>query len=78
MRRGRVKGPLGSHERPYSALRFRLVLALFGAGVLLIGAVLAVALTSSAPLIIILWAGFVASCLNVYWVRQRLHHEQPR
>lgn len=78
MRRGRLKGPLGSHERPYSALRFRFVLALFGTAVLLIGAVLAMLLAGPVPLIIVLWAGFLASCLNVYWVRQRLYHEQPR
>ncbi|MBB4934286.1 fatty acid desaturase [Lipingzhangella halophila] len=77
MRRGRVKAPLGSHERPYSALRFRFVLAVFGAAILLIGAVLAIALSDSPPLMIILAAGFVAACFNVYWVRQRLQHEQP-
>ncbi|WP_046469387.1 hypothetical protein [Allosalinactinospora lopnorensis] len=76
MRRGRVKGSLGSHERPYSALRFRLVLALFGALVLLTGTVLAVLLTDSAPLAVILGAGFVGACFNVYWVSQRLHYEQ--
>ncbi len=76
MRKGRVKAPLGSHERPYSALRFRFVLALFGACVLLLGTVLAVVLTDTVPLMIVLGAAFVASCFNVYWVRTRLRHEQ--
>ncbi|TQN28790.1 hypothetical protein FHX37_4155 [Haloactinospora alba] len=75
MRRGRLKGPLGSHDRPASALRFRLVLAVFGAGVLLAGAVLAVVLADSAPLAVILGAGFLAACLNVYWVYQRIRYE---
>lgn len=76
MRRGRLKGAMGSHDRPASALRFRLVLAVFGAGVLLAGAVLAVVLAGSAPLAVILSAGFLAACLNVYWVYQRLRNEE--
>ncbi|CAM3765557.1 hypothetical protein [Nocardiopsis rhodophaea] len=76
MRRGRLKGPLGSHDRPASALGFRLILAVFGAGVLLIATVLAVLLTDSVPLIVVFAAGFIAAGLNVYWVWQRLRHER--
>ncbi|GAA1995281.1 hypothetical protein GCM10009799_21980 [Nocardiopsis rhodophaea] len=76
MRRGRLKGPLGSHDRPASALGFRLILAVFGAGVLLVATVLAVLLTDSVPLIVVFTAGFIAACLNVYWVWQRLRHER--
>ncbi|MBB6118474.1 hypothetical protein [Nocardiopsis algeriensis] len=76
MRRGRLKGPLGSPERPASALGFRMVLALFGALVLLVGTVCAVLLTDEVWLMVLLGAGFVAACVNVYWVNRRLRHER--
>ncbi|MFC3998308.1 hypothetical protein ACFOVU_20450 [Nocardiopsis sediminis] len=76
MRRGRLKGPLGSHERPASPLGFRLVLAVFGAVVLLVGTVLAIVWAHSVPLAIVLGAGTLAACLNVYWVGRRLRHER--
>ncbi|GAA3977388.1 hypothetical protein FOF52_18295 [Thermobifida alba] len=76
MRRGRLKGPLGSHDRPASALTFRLVLAVFGATVLLVGAVLAAVWARSAPLTIVLTSGFLAACLNVYWVSRRRRYER--
>ncbi|WP_067969611.1 hypothetical protein [Nocardiopsis trehalosi] len=76
MRRGRLRGPLGSHDRPASALGFRMVLAVFGAVVLLGGTVLGAVWARSWPLTVVLGAGFLAACLNVYWVRQRLRHER--
>ena len=76
-RRGRLKGALGSHDRPASALGFRLVLALFGALVLLLGTAAAMIWTDEAWLVVILGLGFVASCVNVYWVSRRLHYERP-
>ena len=76
MRRGRLKGPLGSHERPASALGFRMVLAVFGALVLLVGAVCAYLLTDQTWLTVALGAGFIAACLNVYWVGRRLRYER--
>ncbi|MFC4565076.1 hypothetical protein ACFO4E_24740 [Nocardiopsis mangrovi] len=76
MRRGRLKGPLGSHERPASPLGFRVVLAVFGMVVLFAGTVLAIVWAHSVPLAVVLAAGFVAACLNVYWVGQRLRHER--
>lgn len=75
MRRGRVKGPYGSHDRPASALRFRLVLAVFGALVLAVGTALALLWVESVPLAVVLAAGFLAALLNVYWVLQRLWNE---
>ncbi|GAA1105457.1 hypothetical protein [Nocardiopsis metallicus] len=77
-RRGRLKGALGSHDRPASALTFRVVLALFGALVLLLGTAAAVTWTDETWLIIVLGLGFVAACVNVYWVSRRLHYERPR
>ncbi|MDA0565922.1 hypothetical protein LG943_16610 [Streptomonospora sp. S1-112] len=74
-RRGRLKGALGSHDRPASPLAFRLVLAVFGAGVLVVGTVLSVLLGGPPPLTIVLAAGTVASGFNVYWVWQRWRHE---
>ncbi|WP_026122891.1 hypothetical protein [Nocardiopsis halotolerans] len=71
MRRGRLKGALGSHERPASALGFRMVLAVFGALVFLVGAVLAYLWTDQMWLVVLLGAGFVAACVNVYWVGRR-------
>ncbi|PWV45486.1 hypothetical protein [Nocardiopsis sp. L17-MgMaSL7] len=76
-RRGRLKGALGTHDRPASALGFRLVLAVFGALVLLLGTVAAIVLTNQAWLIVVLGVGFVAACVNVYWVSRRLHYERP-
>ncbi|KUP96430.1 hypothetical protein [Thermobifida cellulosilytica] len=76
MRRGRLKGPLGSHERPASALTFRLVLAVFGATVLLVGAVLAAVWARSAPLTVVMAAGFFGACLNIYRVALRRRHER--
>ncbi|GLU47281.1 hypothetical protein [Nocardiopsis ansamitocini] len=76
MRGGRLKGPIGSPERPASALTFRLVLAVFGAAVCLIGAVLAVLWAHSASLTVVLGAGFLAACLNVYWVSRRRRYER--
>ncbi len=76
-RRGRLKGALGTHDRPASALGFRLVLAVFGALVLLLGTVAAIVLTNQAWLVIVLGVGFVAACVNVYWVSRRLHYERP-
>lgn len=76
-RRGRLKGALGSHDRPASALGFRLILALFGALVLLLGTVAAMVWTDEVWLIVLLGVGFVASCVNVYWVSRRLHYERP-
>jgi len=78
MRRGRLKGPLGSPERPASALAFRLVLAVFGALVMLVGLVLAFAWGADAWLVVLLGAGLVGTCVNVYWVRRRLRYERPR
>lgn len=77
-RRGRLKGALGSHERPASALGFRVILALFGALVLLVGTAAAMLWTNETWLIIVLGVGFVAACVNVYWVSRRLHYERPR
>ena len=57
MRRGRLKGPLGSPERPASALGFRLVLAVFGVLVMLVGLVLAFAWNAEAWLVVLLGAG---------------------
>lgn len=76
-RRGRLKGALGSHDRPASALGFRLILALFGALVLLLGMAAAMIWTDEAWLVVVLGVGFVASCVNVYWVSRRLHYERP-
>ncbi|GAA3728930.1 hypothetical protein HDA32_000097 [Spinactinospora alkalitolerans] len=76
MRGGRLKGPLGSIERPASALRFRLVLAVFGVLVLLTGALLAALWAHSAPLTVLLVAGCAAAGTNAYWVGRRLHHER--
>ncbi len=76
-RRGRLKGALGSHDRPASALGFRLVLALFGALVLLLGTAAALVWTDEVWLVVVLGLGFVASCVNVYWVSRRLHYERP-
>jgi hypothetical protein len=76
-RRGRLKGALGSHDRPASALGFRLILALFGALVLLLGTAAAMVWTDEVWLIVVLGVGFVASCVNVYWVSRRLHYERP-
>src|SRR5690606_33879155 len=73
-RRGRLKGPLGSHDRPASALAFRLVLAVFGAAVLLAAALLAWTWAQHALLTFVFAAGLLASLLNVYWVYQRLRH----
>ncbi|TDQ55284.1 hypothetical protein [Actinorugispora endophytica] len=76
MRRGRLRGPLGSHDRPASALTFRLVLAVFGAAVLLAGAVLAAVWARSVPLAVVLAAGFLAACLNIYRVNRRRRFER--
>ena len=76
MRRGSLKGPLGSHDRPASALTFRRGLAVFGAVVLLVGAVLAAVWADSVPLAVVLGAGFLAACLNVYWVSRRRRYER--
>ncbi|WP_304452363.1 hypothetical protein [Nocardiopsis sp. YSL2] len=78
MRRGRLKGPLGSHERPASALGFRMVLAVFGALVLLGGTVAAMVWTGETWLAVLLGAGFLAACANVFWVSRRLRYERPR
>ncbi|WP_017623752.1 hypothetical protein [Nocardiopsis chromatogenes] len=75
-RPGRLKGALGSHERPASALAFRLVLAWFGAAVLLTATALAAVWAHHTPLAVVFGAGFLGACLNVYWVRQRLRHER--
>lgn len=75
MRRGRLKGQLGSHDRPASALGFRMVLALFGALILLCGAVFALVWAQETWLAVLLGAGFVAACVNAYWVRRRLRYE---
>ncbi|MDA2814317.1 hypothetical protein O4J56_26960 [Nocardiopsis sp. RSe5-2] len=75
-RPGRLKGALGSHERPASALAFRLVLAWFGAAVMLTATVLAVVWAHHTLLAVVFGAGFLGTCLNVYWVRQRLRHER--
>jgi hypothetical protein len=53
-----------------------MVLAVFGAAVLLGGTVLGAVWARSWPLTLVLGAGFLAACLNVYWVRQRLRHER--
>jgi len=78
MRRGRLKGPLGSPERPASALGFRLVLAVFGVLVMLVGLVLAFVWNADAWLVVLLGAGSVGTCVNVYWVHRRLKYERPR
>ncbi len=75
-RRGRLKGALGSHDRPASALAFRLILAWFGAAVLLSATVLAVVWAHHTLLAVVFAAGFLGACLNIYWVRQRLRHER--
>jgi len=67
---------LGSHDRPASALTFRLVLAVFGAVVLLVGAVLAAVWADSVPLAVVLGAGFLGACLNVYGVSRRRRYER--
>ncbi|GHD25377.1 hypothetical protein [Nocardiopsis kunsanensis] len=77
MRAGRLRGTLGSADRPASALGFRRVLAVFGALVLLVGAIAAFALTDQVWLGVLLGAAFVAACVNVYWVSRRLQHERP-
>lgn len=77
MRVGRLRGALGSADRPASALGFRRVLAVFGALVLLVGTIAAFTLTDQVWLGILLGAGFVAACVNVYWVSRRLQHERP-
>ncbi|AFR05992.1 membrane protein [Nocardiopsis alba] len=77
-RRGSLKGALGSHDRPASALGFRRVLAVFGALVLLLGTIAAVLWTDQLWLAVLLGAGFVAACVNVYWVNRRLHYERPQ
>lgn len=74
-RRGRLTAPLGSHDRPKSALAFRLVLAVFGAAVLLVATVLAWTWAQSAVLAFVFAAAFAATCLNIYWVAQRYRHE---
>ena len=76
MRAGRLKGALGSADRPASALGFRRVLAVFGALVMLIGAIAAFTMTDQTWLVIVLGAGFLAACVNVYWVSRRLHFER--
>ena len=76
-RRGRLKGALGSHDRPASALSFRLVLAVFGALVLLAGAGAAMVWTNETWLMVLLGLGFVAACVNIYWVSRRRHYERP-
>ncbi|MBE3000943.1 hypothetical protein IDM40_19925 [Nocardiopsis sp. HNM0947] len=76
MRAGRLKGALGSADRPASALGFRRVLAVFGALVLLIGAIAAFTMTDQTWLVVVLGAGFLAACVNVYWVNSRLHNER--
>lgn len=76
-RRGRLKGALGSHDRPASALSFRLVLAVFGALVLLVGAGAAMVWTDETWLVVLLGIGFVAACVNIYWVSRRRHYERP-
>ncbi|WP_116246317.1 hypothetical protein [Nocardiopsis sp. FIRDI 009] len=78
MRRGSLKGPLGSHDRPASALGFRMVLAVFGALVLLAGVVAAALLTDETWLVVLLGAGLAGACVNVYWVYRRLRYERPR
>ncbi|GAB2518237.1 hypothetical protein [Nocardiopsis aegyptia] len=78
MRRGRLKGALGSHDRPASALGFRMVLAVFGAVVLLGGTIAALLWTSETWLVVLLAVGFVAACANVFWVSRRLRYEHPR
>lgn len=77
VRRGRLRGALGSHDRPASALGFRMILALFGALVLLVGTVAAVVWTEEIWLMVLLGVGFVAACVNVYWVSRRLRYERP-
>jgi hypothetical protein len=69
---------LGSHDRPASALGFRVVLAVFGVLVLLAGTIGAVVWTDQTWLAVLLGAGFVAACVNVYWVSRRLRYERPR
>ncbi|GAA1785945.1 hypothetical protein [Streptomonospora arabica] len=75
-RRGVLKGPMGSHDRPASPLLFRLILAVFGLAVLVAGAVLAAVVLGSAPLTIVLTAGAIAAGLNVYWVSRRRRYER--
>ncbi|QBI52048.1 hypothetical protein [Streptomonospora litoralis] len=75
-RRGRLKGPMGSHDRPASPLLFRLVLAVFGLVVLITGAVLAVVVLRSAPLTIVLVAGVLAVGLNIFWISRRRRYER--
>lgn len=75
-RRGRLRGALGSHDRPASALGFRVILALFGALVLLVGTVAAMVWTEETWLVVLLGVGFVAACVNVYWVSRRLRYER--
>lgn len=76
-RRGRLRGAFGSHDRPASALAFRLILAVFGALVLLLGMAAAMLWTDETWLAVLLGAAFVAACVNVYWVSRRLHYERP-
>lgn len=76
-RRGRLKGALGSHDRPASALSFRLILAVFGALVLLAGTGAAMVWTNETWLMVLLGLGFIAACVNIYWVSRRRHYERP-
>lgn len=76
MRHERPSRPLGSHDRPASALGCRTVLAVFGAVVLLVGAILAWVVADSIPLMVFLTACFLAACLNVYWVIRRIRRER--
>lgn len=78
MRRGRLKGTLGSADRPASALGFRVVLAVFGALILLGGTIAAALLTNETWLVVLLGVGFVCACVNVYYVNRRLRYERPR
>jgi hypothetical protein len=54
------------------------VLAVFGVLVLLAGTIGAVVWTGQTWLVVLLGAGFVAACVNVYWVSRRLRYERPR
>lgn len=76
MRRGRLKGALGSSDRPASALGFRVVLAVFGALVLLAGTVAAAWLTNETWFVVLLGVGFICACVNVYYVSRRLRYER--
>lgn len=73
---GRAKGPTGSHARPASALRLRLILALFGFVLCTAATAMAVFWWNSAPVAVIFGFGMVLTAVNTYWVTERIRYER--